>query len=395
MKYGVAFLPEKSGYAPKIQQALIVNCLFVCPGLEPGRDGIGDYSRGQAAEFARRGHAVSLLALNDGQISEQVNTFQTHEECSLATLRLPRAWGWDQKIKTAREWLVTQNPDWVFLQFAPYSFGEKGVPLAIMLRAPQLFRGFRVFLMMHEVWLGGVSIGPWKKRLWGLYMQRPIIAAFVKRLGPALVATSNPLYKIILKTGGINARLLPIPSNIPPTESARGEAEGAMRQAGVTDKTRCLLLGIFGEIQAGADYERTLRPLIERAEQEDKKTLLFLIGRNGRRAEVLRDELAAALGLRLTICPLGERSAAFISAFLARLDYGIATSPRQLLGKSGSVAAYRRHGLKILVPYKWSIPEHRRFLALAGPAFDKACGTYADPAVVCTRILRLTAAKSL
>ncbi len=276
-------------------------------------------------------------------------------------------------------------------QFAPYAFGEKGVPFSLMLQASKLFRGYKVFIMMHELWLGGVKNGPWKHRLVGLYVQRPVIAMLVKSVRPLVVATSNPLYKIVLRSGGINARLLPIPSSIPISQSGRSEVDMELQQAGLADVSRYLLLGVFGEIHAGGDYVGTLSPVIEEAEQKGRQAILFFIGRNGRNAESLCDVLGNAFGRRLIIRSLGMRSAAFISAFLTRLDYGMATSPRPLLGKSSSVAAYRRHGLKILVPYEWSIPEHRRFLALAGPAFDRASPKYADPAVVCARILRLTA----
>ncbi len=38
---------------------------FVTSGLEPGRDGVGDYTSGLAEECARRGHTVTQIALND------------------------------------------------------------------------------------------------------------------------------------------------------------------------------------------------------------------------------------------------------------------------------------------------------------------------------------------
>ena len=38
---------------------------FVATCLEPGRDGVGDYTTLLAAECARRGHAVMRIALND------------------------------------------------------------------------------------------------------------------------------------------------------------------------------------------------------------------------------------------------------------------------------------------------------------------------------------------
>jgi hypothetical protein len=46
---------------------------------------------------------------------------------------------------------------------------------------------------------------------------------------------------------------------------------------------------------------------------------------------------------------LGEQSAADISQLLQNADFGIATSPWQLIGKSGSAAAMLDHGLPVIV----------------------------------------------
>ena len=52
---------------------------------------------------------------------------------------------------------------------------------------------------------------------------------------------------------------------------------------------------------------------------------------------------------RADIVVTGERSSKEISRILQTLDIGIATTPRQVIQKSGSVAAMLEHGLKVLV----------------------------------------------
>ena len=47
--------------------------LFLCSSLEPGRDGVGDYTRRLAGECLRQGHEVRLLSLNDkGEIRSRL-----------------------------------------------------------------------------------------------------------------------------------------------------------------------------------------------------------------------------------------------------------------------------------------------------------------------------------
>jgi hypothetical protein len=44
--------------------------LFVCSCLEPGLDGVGDYTRRLAVELVALGHSCTLLALADGLVQE-------------------------------------------------------------------------------------------------------------------------------------------------------------------------------------------------------------------------------------------------------------------------------------------------------------------------------------
>ena len=49
-----------------------MNLLFVCTSLQPGRDGVGDYSRLLASACADAGHTCALLAINDTHAREPV-----------------------------------------------------------------------------------------------------------------------------------------------------------------------------------------------------------------------------------------------------------------------------------------------------------------------------------
>lgn len=94
--------------------------LFLCSSLEPGRDGVGDYTRRLAQECAKLGHACALLALNDGHVSALTETVGPE---AIPTLRLPPGCG----IAPAVAFRERFAPDWISLQLVSYGLNPKGV----------------------------------------------------------------------------------------------------------------------------------------------------------------------------------------------------------------------------------------------------------------------------
>ena len=45
-----------------------MNILFLTGGLEPGQDGVGDYTRLLAGVCKTSGHKVSIIAINDSKL---------------------------------------------------------------------------------------------------------------------------------------------------------------------------------------------------------------------------------------------------------------------------------------------------------------------------------------
>ena len=46
-----------------------MNILFICGSAEPGKDGVGDYTRRLCGELLRTGHRTRILALCDNHAS--------------------------------------------------------------------------------------------------------------------------------------------------------------------------------------------------------------------------------------------------------------------------------------------------------------------------------------
>lgn len=100
---------------------------FICSSLEPGRDGVGDYTRRLAGELVRQGHPSIAVALNDPHISKTVFELQEIEGVSISVLRLPIVMPWSKRVIEARNWLEAFNPDWISLQFVPFGFHRRGL----------------------------------------------------------------------------------------------------------------------------------------------------------------------------------------------------------------------------------------------------------------------------
>ena len=98
--------------------------LFLAGSFEPGKDGVGDYTRTLATECARLGHETFLVGLNDPWIDAPVQDRQL--------LRLEARASWPDRVRAAQPFLTENRPDMVSLQFVPYSFSSGWFELRVI-----------------------------------------------------------------------------------------------------------------------------------------------------------------------------------------------------------------------------------------------------------------------
>jgi glycosyltransferase involved in cell wall biosynthesis len=265
------------------------------------------------------------MSLNDPWIEQPVR------EDGL--LRLGPKQSWVDRVKAAQAFLAKTKPDLVSLQLVLYSFHPAGLAFAL----PQLLRAILgqtpVEVMLHELWIGEQMGAPLKVRVVG-YCQRKIIKAVVKKLDCRVVHTSNPVYIQLLKRHRIPAKLLPLCGSVPVVL--------AEKLAESTDNV--LRLGIFGSIHPELSPDEMFAQL----ETLGKPIQLYHIGRIGP-GESLWAELSERFGAKIEFFRLGERSLTEISQFFSFIDFGVATTPLALIGKSSCVAAMLDHGLPVIV----------------------------------------------
>ncbi len=327
---------------------------FVFGCAEPGKDGVGDYARCLAASCASLGHECLLVAINDRHCDESTEQFQQAHGVELRCVRLSPTDSWSRRAAIARRALDEHRTEVVSLQFVPYALHPRGLvgSLSAVLKSVVTDRSVQV--MLHEIWIGSERAAPWRRRLVGL-PQRRGIKALLRRLSPAIVHTSNDAYAALLDRHGVPARVLPLFGNIEIEPAPAGDwLAKQLTEAGVapslaTDRDRTWRLGIFGTLHPQWQPESLMSYLQQAARRAARELVIVHAGRPGAGVSVWRD-LQRSHGTRHTLVSLGERAPSDISCFLQGIDFGIALTPWQLAGKSGTVASMIEHGVPVIVP---------------------------------------------
>src|SRR5262245_16599032 len=137
--------------------------LFITTSLNPGKDGVGDYTRDLANECARQGHVCAAVALNEQGLSEITRS----DISGMTELRFPTSIPWESRIAKAREFVEAFAPDWISFQFVCYGYHPKGILTGVSRGLLQLAAGRKVHVMFHELWIGDDIESSFKQRLLG------------------------------------------------------------------------------------------------------------------------------------------------------------------------------------------------------------------------------------
>ena len=322
---------------------------FITGGLEPNRDGVGDYTRWLAVESTRQGASCRILALADRHIGTPL---ADRDSSGLETLRLPFGMPWAERLRLGRDFLAASPADWVSLQFVPYSFQRWGVAARLVRVLPLLVGAARLHVMFHEVWIdGGASV---RRQLLSAAQRRTVqaLAAFP----PALMHTSNATYQHALARQGIAAGTLPLFGSIPVgSGSAASWLASPLAAAGCDALSNSgerrgdwWLFAFFGTMHPVWPPRPLLDELCAAAAVAGKRVALIAVGRLGA-GESIWARMKEDFGARVPMLQLGEQPAHRISELFNSADFGVATSPLALIGKSATVAAMFDHGLPVVV----------------------------------------------
>lgn len=318
---------------------------FICGSLEPGRDGVGDYTRRMAGELVRQGHQAFILALRDFDLSDAFIGNQKDESIDIPVLRIPAGLGTEECVEQASLWIEHFKPDCISLQFVPFAYHAKGLPYRLSHQLNSIRKARQLHIMFHELWVGMNEGAPVKYKVWG-WLQRLIIQFLIFDLKPEIIQTQTEAYQLLLAKLGYDVKLLPLFSNIPLLNSSKERT--AVSYRGTSE----LSFILFGAIHPNAPVKDFANEVQEYAKVNRMQVRVLMVGKCGHEQRNW-EEVFRSIGADVQV--LGQQDPEIISAMLSKASVGISTTPLALADKSGSVMAMKEHGLPVIcvsVPWK-------------------------------------------
>lgn len=313
--------------------------IFLCGSLEPGQDGVGDHTLLLSGELIRHGHQAAIIALNDPFLQEQYSGYKETGGIRLPVFRLPNSFPESRRFRRAKSWIDAHAPDWISLQFVPFSFNPNGLPISFVFRLKGLLINRRVHLMMHESWVGKGDGIKWKMLLLAI-VQKIVIKGMIVLIDPMVIHTTTPFNFIRLQKLGFLSRTLPLFSNITPVLSTT-----------LASESKTMRVAIFGQAENRKAITAFLLDFRNGTIEGKSKIEVVLIGSKKRTLEVLKNSIEQLEGFKNNVRLLGHMDAMELSKVLRTCALGLTPVPRHLLGKSGSVATFIAHGLPVAAPY--------------------------------------------
>jgi hypothetical protein len=297
-----------------------------------------------------------MASLNDPHVSKGILTeTQWDGGTEVLCYRLNGSNGSSLAVQELKLALCHWQPDWLSLQYVAFGYQKKGLPIGLARALMSLAPTGQWQIMIHEIWVGAFVGAPIKLRILGK-IQQIILRHLLRVLRPAVICTQTVTHQRFLAKWGHSVKLLPLFGNIPVLTSEKVEVsscsllaprllQGAMP---VSKSEAPMVAVLFGVIHPEWSPEPFISRWIEALEGSRRRPVLLLIGSCGQSDAQLR-KLFSRYRERLTIKLYGKLSEQQVSQVLETAHFGLATTPWHLIGKSGSAAAMRDHGLTVVV----------------------------------------------
>jgi hypothetical protein len=318
--------------------------IFICGSLEPGKDGVGDYTRRLAVEIINQGHEVALIAMNERGLNEVIKQDDSFKN----VLRLPSIIPWRAREEDARNFIDEFKPDFISLQFVIYGWHDKGLPLFFPKLLKRLVQNYKLQIMFHELSIGislGVTI---KETLIGFVQRQFVIKPLLKLKNLLLIDTQSSVYQRLLeKWTEKKVNLKPLFGNIHVIDANALVINKWVDQFLGVNKEEYLIAGYFGSITQPCLNKEVFDKLKNYADKKQKKLMICSAGgmTKGRESDFmsLNNELPMIEFIRL-----GRLNVTDVSLYLSSLNCGLSGAPYLLMEKSGSVAAMFEHGVNVV-----------------------------------------------
>jgi glycosyltransferase involved in cell wall biosynthesis len=203
---------------------------IITPTLPPTIDGIGDHTAMLARELVKK-HRVSILVSEDQTITpiEGTSTIPCFAAKAPST-----NWNLHQQVKA-------NPPDWLVLQYNPFSYGNRGFNLVL----PKVMKAIkrdcsqtRIVMMGHERYMPVINLKFAIMTTWQRYEYHRI----ARSIDLAVIPTKLWADEFRARHRSTPTFQLPVGSNLP--FATQANREEVRQQLGISSET--IVLGIFG-----------------------------------------------------------------------------------------------------------------------------------------------------
>ena len=320
---------------------------IIAAALPPQLDGIGDYTANLAAELAR---LATVTVLTGAPAPDPIRSVRVETAFSADDPR--SVWNLVDRV-------AADPPDWVLLQYNPFSYGRWGLNLhlpRVMQDIKRRCPGTKFALMVHEPFVPIISpqfavMATWQRwQLWAL-----------GRSADRVFFSIGPWAKRFRKWfPHTEVSHLPVGSNIPLVPISRTEAR---ERLGIPKGT--FVLGLFGTMHISRMLER-IQDAAQTVSQNGQKVLVLYIGKDEQAIRPALSDVPLLAGGPFPGEEISRRFAA-MDVHLTAFSDGIST-------RRGSVMCGLQHGVATVGTYNYNtdaifMEENGRSLLLA-PADD-------------------------
>ena len=293
---------------------------IITAALPPLLDGIGDYTANLATELA---HSATVTVLTGAPTPDPIPGVKVETVFSADD---PRS-VWNLAARVAAE-----PPDWVLLQYNPFSYGRWGLNLHLPHVMRQLGRrnNVRVAVMAHETYVPVVN---WQSAIMTVW-QRWQFWRLGKCADLLFFSTENPTHMYRRKFLQTPVVHLPVGSNIPFLPVSRVEA-----RTGLNIADDALVLGLFGTMHISRMLER-VRDAALTAQKVTGKAHVLYVGPHGPAVQSALGDIPLLIEGPLTGTEVSRRFAA-MDVYLAPFSDGIST-------RRGTVMCGLQHGVALV-----------------------------------------------
>lgn len=320
---------------------------FICGSLEPGKDGVGDYTRRLAGELIRQGHQSSIISINDSFIDSAQEFFQNDEDVKILSLRIPSVLSSLKKLNLSRNFIEKFQPTWLSLQYVPFSFNVKGLHFGLSNFLVGLSDNAQWHIMFHEYRVDIKSGLNFKMKIWG-FLQMLNVKSIFRKLKPQVIHTHSQVYKKCLALDGISSASLPLFSNLSDYNSATSDYD-------IVKNTKNDFKTIFFGTIYSWDHEKlenVLIAIVKHCKENNLIPSVIFIGKSHYDKQRIIQKFKV---YDFLIQDFGEKSILEIIQNLNCSDIGITTTPLLLAQKSGTIAAMKQFNLPVFsIANEWA-----------------------------------------